>query len=90
VPIPYFSHGNGTLPFNPGVGAGERLSDEADMLVPCANVEVEVVLPVAKPLLGCRSLRRYRNGAKTEPHGEEEKIECDAARFQVNHICSSL
>jgi len=56
APIPYLSDGNGAVRFNPSVGADEGMIEEADMRVPCAKVEVEVVLPVAKLLYGCRSL----------------------------------
>jgi hypothetical protein len=90
APIPYFSNGSGSVRFNPAVGAGERMNEEADVRVPRANVEVEVVLPVAKLLCGCRSLSRGWNGAKTEPRSEEKKIERDAGDLQVNHIRSFL
>jgi hypothetical protein len=60
------------------------------MRVPCAKVEVEVVLSVAKLLRGCGSLGRDRSVVKTESHCEEKKIESDARGFQVNHIPSSL
>jgi hypothetical protein len=35
-------------------------------------VEVEVVLPVAKLLRGCRSLGGDRKGAQTKPTGKKE------------------
>lgn len=74
APIPYFSDSNGTVRFNPSVGASERMNEEADMRVPCAKVEVEVVLPVAKLLRGCRSLGGDRKGVRTKANGEKKKI----------------
>jgi hypothetical protein len=47
--------------------------EEADMRVPCAKVEVEVVLPVAKLLRGCRSLGGDRKGVRTKTNGEKRR-----------------
>jgi hypothetical protein len=65
------------------------MNEEAEVRVPCAKVEVEVLLPVAKLLRGCRSLGKDRNRAKASAHGEEKKIESNARSFQVDHIRSS-
>jgi hypothetical protein len=49
------------------------MNEEADMRVPCAKVEVEVVLPVAKLLRGCRSLGGDRKEAKTKANGKKRR-----------------